>query len=102
MSCENHKKEIAAITNMKVLAEMIGDLHYETLADLLMHLEHKIQLDSEKDAGKGRTKLANALCQAAHSLYESSVYILSAASISKPFMLNSDMNDKGSDTTEAQ
>jgi len=36
--CSQHKKEVAGILDMKVLAEMIGDLHYETLAEFLNSL----------------------------------------------------------------
>lgn len=33
--CKNHKKEVAGISDMKVLAEAIGDLHYEALAEVV-------------------------------------------------------------------
>jgi hypothetical protein len=59
--CSRHKKEIAGISDMKVLAEMIGDLHYEALGELLVHLSHKIWGDSVKDREAGRIQLANAL-----------------------------------------
>lgn len=80
------QKDVAGITDMKVLAEMIGDLHYETFADLLLHLKRKVVEDSEKDRNDGRTTLADTLETAGGLLYTSHQFIIKAWQISKPFM----------------
>ena len=84
--CSNHKKEVAGISDMKDLANRIGDLHYETLADLLDNLSDKIFLDSVKDNSEGRKKLSSALEKAAYQIMFSSMNIYKAYDISKPFM----------------
>ena len=86
MSCEKHKKEIAGISDMKVLAEMIGDLHYETLHDLLKHLGHKIFKDSQKDERVGRDRLSMELFKASLKIDSAYPHIYKAYEISKPFM----------------
>lgn len=86
MSCENHKKEVAGISDMKILAEMIGDLHYETLAELFKNMEAKFLKDYEKDNSVGRKELAMYLWDAsidAGCIYR---YIQRAWQISKPFI----------------
>jgi hypothetical protein len=84
--CSQHKKEVAGISDMKVLAEMIGDLHYETLSHLLHHLSKKINTDAVKDYKEGRTKLSLCLDKAQRKLFESSLTMKDAFEISKPFM----------------
>jgi hypothetical protein len=84
--CSRHKKEIAGISDMKVLAEMIGDLHYETLAQLLRHLSLKLENDSEKDTAAGRKGLGSRLWSANRDIYEAAININKAWQISKPFM----------------
>ena len=69
--CKRHLKEVAGITDMKILAEMIGDLHYETLSTLLYHLSNKVYTDGQKHFVNGRTKLS-------HFLFESQIKIHSA------------------------
>lgn len=85
-NCSHHKKDIAGITDMKQLAEMIGDLHYETLAELLFELQTKLHNDGMKDLKAGRFKLASKLHIASSHVYEASNQIESAWQISKPFM----------------
>lgn len=74
-TCSNHKKEIVGISDMKMLAEMIGDLDYETLADLLKYLYDKLQKDGQKDIDGGRTSLGNELLDAAFSVDAASSHI---------------------------
>lgn len=85
-NCEKHKKEIAGISDMKVLAEMIGDLHYESLTEFLDRLCDKLLLDAAKDRAKGRKDLANVLEYSANHIYEAHVEMETAWQISKPFM----------------
>lgn len=84
--CSKHKKEVAGISDMRELAEMIGDLHYETLAHLLYEVSKKIDADAIKDYNNGREKLASALQYTGYSLFESSLRCEKAWQISKPFM----------------
>lgn len=88
MNCKNHKKEIAGISDMRELATMIGDLHYETLRDFLVRLEVKLLIDSKKDALSKRVKLSDALLVASGKIAEAANYINKAWQISKPFMEN--------------
>lgn len=85
-NCSKHKKEIEGITDMTLLAEKIGDLHYETLGELLFQLSKKIYQDGVKDEKAGRIKLGTALKSAAFSLHMSNNGIHHAWMISKPFM----------------
>lgn len=84
--CSKHKKEVAGISDMKELAEMVGDLHYETLAEFLWQLNLKIHNDAIKDAHGKRFLLATALATASNKINEAAQNIESAWQISKPFM----------------
>lgn len=86
IECTEHKKEILCLDNMEQLAEMIGNLHYETLTELLYHLSQKIDADAENDNKRGRDKLASALQYAGMSIFESALRIEKCWKISKPFM----------------
>ncbi len=85
-NCSQHKKEVAGITDMKELAEMIGNLHYETLSQLFEHLRAKFEEDSHKDRKAGRKDLSNALFKLALEMMGASTYSEQAWKISKPFM----------------
>src|SRR5580765_1792808 len=85
-NCSNHKKDVAGISDMKVLAEMIGDLHYGRLTELLYQLNAKLHNDGAKDMMAGRYHLAYALFEAADNCMEVKKAILKAWQISKPFM----------------
>lgn len=84
--CSQHKKEIAGISDMKVLAEMIGDLHYETLTDFLHQLAIKINLDGVNDTNSGRKELGRHLYFASTHLESAFECIQECCIISKPFM----------------
>lgn len=84
--CSNHKREVAGISDMEILAEMIGDLHYETFTVLLYRLTKKLEKDSMNDNNAGREKLASALQYAGLSLFESACRMERVWNISKPFM----------------
>lgn len=85
-NCSNHRKDLFGQTDMKVVAEAIGDLHYETLAKLLKEIGNKIFYDSRKDRENGRTKLASQLWQSSLHIGTASGYISEASKISEPFM----------------
>jgi hypothetical protein len=84
--CSRHKKEIAGISDMKVLAEMIGDLHYEALADLFDNLSTKFFNDARKDAKAGRELLSNRLYDINYNMHHCADVARIAWKISKPFM----------------
>lgn len=79
-----------AVTNysgtMKELAEDIGNLRYDALAEFLHLLADKIQEDGDKDKSRGRIKLARELHQSAHHLRVGKVAIDRAWQISEPYM----------------
>lgn len=92
-NCSKHTKEVAGISDMKILAEMVGDLHYETLADFLEKLCEKFILDSAKDRAAGRNELAKVLHCAGCETYHASISIEQAWKISKPFMNKNETNE---------
>lgn len=70
------------------LAEEIGDLYYDSLADLLRLLSEKIADDGDKDAARGRKRLATALHACAGHLTEAAAEIDAAWVICKPYVNN--------------
>jgi len=84
--CSNHKRDIAGISDMKELANMIGDLHYETLAELLQHLCVKLRDDAMKDGIARRRNLSDELFKASSVVGMAAYAITNAWYISKPFM----------------
>lgn len=93
-NCSKHKKEVAGISDMKVVAEMIGDLHYKTLADFFQQLKLKFSNDAEQDANKGREHLAFHLENIADCLFKAEVNAAGLWKISKPFMESPIENEK--------
>lgn len=87
-NCSSHPKSVAGESDMKVLAQQIGDLNYETLCTLLWHLSNKIHKDGQKDFNEGRTKLSHLLFMAQMDIYKACKQIQQAWYISKPFMNN--------------
>jgi hypothetical protein len=85
-NCSNHKKEVAGISDMKVLAELIGDLHYETLENLLGQLSIKLYKDGLSDRMNGREKLGYTLDDAANFIRSAALKINTAWEISNPHM----------------
>lgn len=72
--------------NLTDLAEEIGNLRYDALADFLDLLSKKIRKDGEKDENRGRVKLATQLFSATDSLEKSKENIDEAWRISEPYM----------------
>jgi len=85
-NCSNHKKYLFGESDMKVVAEAIGDLNYESLSRLLFELQTKIHNDSMKYLKDEKFKLSHALHRASVHLWQASFEIESAWQISKPFM----------------
>ncbi len=85
-NCSKHKRDVAGISDMKELAEMIGDLHYESLALLMHQLFLKLIEDANKDKESGKHELSLALWLAAKHMDNVAISISDAWQISKPFM----------------
>ncbi len=66
------------------LAEEMGDLYYDALAELLALLADKMSADSLADHGRGRPKLAGKLSACAKHLQAASQHIQSAWMICAP------------------
>ena len=81
-----NKHIIKSNTENKDLAEEIGDLYYDSLADFLKELSKKLEKDSIADMNRGRDKLANNLNQASKKILDASKEINEAWDICEPFM----------------
>ncbi len=68
------------------LAEELGDLFYDNLAQFLNLLAMKIEKDSKADLKRGRTMLAKELHECARHLSSASEHIGVAWDISAPFV----------------
>jgi hypothetical protein len=85
-NCSSHEKAVLGESDMKKLAAIVGNLHYETLTEFLYHLSQKINYDGEKDYESGREKLASALQYLSMSIFESSLRSNIVWQICKPYM----------------
>lgn len=75
------------------LAEKLGNLQYDSLAEFLNALSIKLIIDAGNDASKNRHKLAEQLRKASDALLISFDAISEAWRLSKPFMETED--DRG-------
>lgn len=75
------------------LAEEIGDLYYDSLAELLWKLGEKLERDASSDHQRGRMKLTAELAAAADHLYAAAERIASAWLICKPYVTETDQPD---------
>jgi len=67
------------------LAEEIGDLYYDALADLLEKMAQKMTRDAAADLGRGRPRLASELQACSKHLSEAAQHIGEAWKICEPF-----------------
>jgi hypothetical protein len=72
--------------DLATLAEEIGNLKYDALAEFLRLLSAKIDGDAAKDQARGRVQLAAALRSAAGRIGSAEVPVEKAWKISRPFM----------------
>lgn len=72
--------------DLAALAEEVGNLKYDALAEFLRLLSAKIDGDAAKDQARGRVQLAAALRSAAGRIGSAEVPIERAWKISKPYM----------------
>lgn len=68
------------------LAEQMGDLFYDSLADLLHQLADKIQADGKQDFTRERVLLATELLAASHCIDQAANHIEKAWTICEPHM----------------
>jgi len=68
------------------LAEELGDLRYDALADFLQAMSDKMCKDGDADLGRERGKLARELYISANELQAASEAITRAWGICAPFM----------------
>lgn len=85
-NCSQHKKDLFGEKNMKVVAEAICGLHYETLHELFSALCDKFEFDATNDSMGGRTELSKHLFIASELCNDITVPMYKAWQISKPFM----------------
>ncbi|NVN99057.1 MAG: HD domain-containing protein, partial [Geobacteraceae bacterium] len=76
------------------LAEEMGDLYYDSLADLLGNLGDKMKRDAASDHQRGRMKLSTELAAAADHLYGAAERIAAAWLVCKPRVIDADYHDR--------
>jgi hypothetical protein len=82
-----HTRQVTHFSgNHHQLAEQIGDLYYDSLAELLWKLGEKLERDAGADLKRNRTKLAAELGTAADHLYVVAERIAAAWLICTPFV----------------
>ena len=72
--------------SLPLLAEDLGNLRYDALANFLRALSDKIQTDGTKDQDRGRPQLASSLFDCAESIQQAAQAIDKAWQISAPYM----------------
>lgn len=71
--------------SLEALAEDIGNLRYDALAELLKLLSDKIDRDGKSDLSRNRAKLAACLKECSLELNEASIAIDKAWEICEPY-----------------
>jgi len=86
LGCSNHRKDLFGRSDMKVVAEAIGDLHYEAMVELFDNLTLKFRKDGIKDIDGERVDIGDILLQSSGITFRLAKKIRVAWKISKPFM----------------
>ncbi len=82
-----HPKQIDRFNgSLTELAEDLGNLQYDVLAEVLGLLATKIEQDATKDSERGRVKLAASLKRCADNLNNAEDAITQAWAICQPYM----------------
>ena len=82
-----HRDHVAPYNgSLSELAEDVGNLKYDALADFLRLLAEKVERDGIKDRERGRVRLASALRGCADKLGASAAEAEEAWRIAEPFM----------------
>jgi hypothetical protein len=89
-----HSKQVVYFDgDHRHLAEEMGDLYYDSLAELLWKLGEKLERDAASDHRRGRIKLTTELAVAADHLYAAAERIAAAWLICKPYVASSTGNE---------
>ncbi len=81
-----HLTKIPYPEGHKKLVEDIGNLRYDSLAELLDEISQKILNDSQADFARKRPQLAMSLYNASVAIRKAGIHINESWKISKPFM----------------
>ena len=81
-----------ALTHAEI-AQRMGDLYYDSLADFLNELSQKIKNDADADNQRNRLKLSQELYSSADLLANAAVHIQKAWGICEPFMQDEQKNN---------
>lgn len=81
-----HKTQVNGFASLTELAETVGNLRYDALAEFLGALELKLMRDSEADHKRGRLKLSSKLHEARYKLGDARIQISRAFAICAPHM----------------
>lgn len=84
--CSDHKKDIAGITDMKLIAEMIVNLHHESVAKLFEELPIAFNNASTVDYDQKNNALGYNQASIAHFLWKAEPHAKRLWEISKQFM----------------
>ena len=92
-----HPKQIDRFNgSLTELAEDLGNLQYDVLAEVLGLLAAKIEQDVTKDSERGRVKLAASLKQCADNLNNAEDAIIQAWAICQPYIIGDKLSLSGS------
>jgi monomeric isocitrate dehydrogenase len=87
MSAPKHPETITAYPDsLTTLANEIGDLRYDALAEFLMTLSQKLESDGKKDGARGRKQLAHCLQASSEAIKHATEEIQTAWHICEPYM----------------
>lgn len=81
--------------DLSSLAEEVGDLYYDSLADFLLLLSDKLDKDAKADSARQRYKLSSHLKDVSINMKKSAIDIQKAWGICEPHVLDSSGKDKG-------
>lgn len=84
--CSGHKKDLFGKTDMKEVAEAIGDLNYETLQELFFQLSVKLYQDEMRDANNKRPELGASLDHTSDHIANAAHCMARAWKTSKKYM----------------
>lgn len=85
-NCSQHKKSVLGEADMKIVAEAIVNLHYESLPELFRYLAQGFESASVTDYWDNKKKLGRKLMQISGHMGLAAFDAKDAFEISKPFM----------------
>lgn len=85
-ACSEHKKEVAGVSDMKVLAEMVEALHYEQQPIFFKELSKRYKERSRQDCKEGKIQLSIRGRAISKLMEQAYVPANEMWQISKPFM----------------